>query len=70
MLRSSLAFWLLLVAILSLPSLAIDAVVVRASSTDQSEKPSDEDEGEGEEAEGEADEDEGADTPHLTVVGA
>ena len=71
MLRSSFAFWLLLVAALSLPSLAIHAAVVQASSTDQSEKSSNEDdqeeeqsdeksiEGEGEEAEGEADEDEG-----------
>lgn len=54
MYRSSLAFWLLLVAALSLPSLAIHAAAIQASSTstpadsstDQSEKPSDEDEGE------------------------
>lgn len=69
--RSSLAFWLLLVAALSLSSLAIHDAAVQASSTDQSEKSSNEDdqeeeqsdeksiEGEGEEAEGEADEDEG-----------
>jgi len=69
--RSSLAFWLLLVAALSLSSLTIHDAAVQASSTDQSEKSSNEDdqeeeqsdeksiEGEGEEAEGEADEDEG-----------
>lgn len=51
MLRSSFAFWLLLVAALSLPSLAIDAAVVQASSTDQPEKPSDEDEGDDDEQE-------------------
>jgi len=69
MLRSSLAFWLLLVAALSLPSLAISVATVQASSapnptgspTDQAQKSSDDEEdedeesieGEGEEAEGE-----------------
>lgn len=65
MLRLSFAFWLLLVAALSLPSLALHAAVVQASSpptpaessTDQSEKPSDEDEGEEDEEDQEEDQD-------------
>lgn len=66
MLRSSLAFWLLLVCALSLPSLAISVATVQASApnptespTDQAQKSSDDEEdeesieGEGEEEEGE-----------------
>jgi HlyD family secretion protein len=68
MLRSSLAFWLLLVAALSLPSLAIGVATVQASSapnptessTDQAQKSSDDEEDEDEESiEGEGEEEEG-----------
>jgi HlyD family secretion protein len=68
MLRSSLALWLLLVAALSLPSLAISVATVQASSapnptespTDQAQKSSDDDEDEDDESiEGEGEEEEG-----------